>query len=133
MFTITVTPRFGDVDILGHVNNIAPAMWFEQARNPFFKIFIPDMVISIDTWPLIMAHTDYDFVDEVLFGYDVEIRSGIGKIGTKSFTIYHEAWQQGKLCVKGNAIIVYYDFQAKQSRPIPEETKLLMADYLWNS
>ncbi|MDR0313371.1 MAG: acyl-CoA thioesterase [Treponema sp.] len=132
MYTITVTPRFGDVDVLGHINNTAPAIWFEQARNPFFRIFSPDLVISLDTWPLIMAHTDFDFVDELRFGHDIEIRTGISRIGTKSFTIYHEAWQQGKLCVKGNAVIVYFDFNTRQSRPIPEDKKQLLAEHLWD-
>ena len=130
MFIITVTPRFGDVDMLGHINNTTPAIWFEQARNPLFKIFSPDLTISLDTWPLIMAHTDFDFVDELFFGYDVEIRTSISRIGTKSFTIYHEAWQREKLCVKGNAVVVYYDFLNKQSIPIPEEKKKLLAEHL---
>ena len=129
MFSITVSPRFGDVDVLGHINNTAPALWFEQARNPFFRYFSPDLVISHETWPLIMAHTDFDFVGELFFGYDVEIRSYVTRIGTKSFTILHEAWQREKLCVKGNAVIVYYDFRVKQSIPIPEEKKKLLEDH----
>ena len=118
------------MDILGHINNTAPALWFELARNPFFKIFSPDLSISHKTWPLIMAHTDYDFVDELFFRYDIEIRSFVSRIGTKSFTVYHEAWQREKLCVKGNAVIVYYDFIAKQSKPIPEDKKKLLAEHL---
>ena len=130
MFKITVTPRFGDVDVLGHINNTAPALWFEQARNPFFRFFSPDLIVTHETWNLIMAHTDYDFVGELFFGYDVEIRSVIRKIGTKSFTIYHEAWQNDKLCVKGSAVVVFYDFINKQSIPIPEDKKKLLAVHL---
>ena len=129
MFTLKVIPRFGDMDVLGHINNTAPALWFELARNPFFKIFSPDLKITHETWPLIMAHTDYDFVDQLFFHHEVEIRSSVSRIGTKSFTVYHEAWQTGKLCVKGNAVIVYYDFIAKQSKPIPEDKKKLLAEH----
>jgi acyl-CoA thioester hydrolase len=118
--------------VLGHINNIVPALWFEQARNPFFRIFCPDMVITLETWPLIMAHTDFDFVDQLRFGYDIEIRTGIRKIGTKSFTIHHEAWQQGKLCVSGDAVVVYYDFNIKQTCPIPEDKKKLLAEHMWD-
>jgi acyl-CoA thioester hydrolase len=77
-----------------------------------------------------MAHTDFDFVDQLFYGYDVEIRSMIQRIGTKSFTFYHEAWQNGKLCVKGSAVVVYYDFINKQSIPIPEDKKKLLAEHL---
>ena len=130
MFTTTVTPRFGDVDLLGHINNTTPALWFEQARNPFFRLFSPDLSITRDTWKLIMAHTDYDFVDQLFYHCDIEIRSMVSRIGTKSFTIYHEAWQNGKLCVKGSAVLVCYDFNSKQSIPIPEDKKQLLAEHL---
>ncbi|MDR1654690.1 MAG: thioesterase family protein [Treponema sp.] len=78
-----------------------------------------------------MAHTDYDFVDQLYFQHDVEIHSWVSRIGNKSFTIYHEAWQQGRLCVKGNAVVVYYDFNTEKSAPLPEDKrKLLMEHFL---
>jgi acyl-CoA thioester hydrolase len=130
MFNITVNPRFGDMDILGHINNTVPVVWFELARNPFFKIFDPQMRLTPESFSLIMAHTDYDYVLPLYFQHEVEIRSWISRIGNKSFTVYHEAWQQGRLCVKGNAVVVHYDFIAKVSTPIPEDKKKLLAEHL---
>ena len=130
MFRTIIQPRFGDTDCLGHINNTALAAWFECARNPLFGIFIPDFKFDLETFPLIMAHADYDFVDEIFFQYEVEIRSWISRIGTKSFTVYHEAWQQGRLCTKGSAVIVHYDFKAKQSTPLPEDKKTLLKEHL---
>jgi acyl-CoA thioester hydrolase len=130
MYTTTVNPRFGDMDILGHVNNTVPVAWFELARNPIFSIFDPDLTLDKKTFPLIMAHTDYDYVGQLYFRYEVEIRSWISKIGTKSFTVYQEAWQQGRLCVKGNAVIVHYDFNNERTTSIPEDKKKLLAEHL---
>lgn len=130
MFITTVSPRFGDVDGLGHINNTVLAVWFELGRNPIFRIFEPNLNLSHQHWPLIMAHTDFDFVDELFFQYDVDIRTVISRIGAKSFTIYHEAWQEGRLCVKGNAVVVHYDFMKKQSTPIPEDKRKLLEEHL---
>jgi acyl-CoA thioester hydrolase len=130
MFITTVTPRFGDVDGLGHINNTVLAVWFELGRNPIFRIFEPNLNLSYDHWTLIMAHTDYDFVGELFFQYDIEIRTAISRIGAKSFTVYQEAWQEDRRCVKGNAVIVHYDFQKKESTPIPEDKKKLLAEHL---
>ena len=135
MFTAVIQPRFGDADCLGHINNTALALWFETARNPLFKIFCPDLRIEKETFPLIMAHSDYDFVDELFFQYEVEIRTWISRIGTKSFTVYHEAWQKtphrpAVLCVKGKAVIVHYDFNKKQSTPLPEDKKRSLEEHL---
>lgn len=130
MFTTTVTARFGDMDILGHINNTVPVVWFELARNPLFTIFDPQMRLRRETFPLIMAHTDYDYLDQLYFQHEVEIRTWISRIGTKSFTAYHEAWQQGRLCVTGHAVIVHYDFNTGQTTPIPEDKKQLLAEHL---
>jgi acyl-CoA thioester hydrolase len=131
MYTTTVTPRFGDLDALWHINNMVPGGWFEQARNTIIKIFNPEMEIKREAFPLILAHTDYDFVGQLYYNYDVEIRTWISRIGTKSFTVYHEAWQQDSLCVKGSAVVVHYDFNSEQSVPIPEDKKLLLAEHLY--
>jgi acyl-CoA thioester hydrolase len=130
MFTITVQPRFGDMDILGHINNTVPGCWFELARNPLMKFFDPQLKLSRETFPLIMAHTDYDYVNQLYFQDEVTIKTWVSKIGAKSFTIYHEAWQRERLCVKGSAVIVYYDFNTEKTIPIPEEKKKLLAEHL---
>ncbi len=129
MFTVTITPRFGDIDGLGHINNTVLAGWFELARNPLFRIFEPNLNLSHQTWNLIMAHTDYDFVDQLFFQHDVEIRSYISRIGNKSFTVYHEAWQEGRLCTTGSAVVVHYDFLNNCSTSISEDKKKILAEH----
>jgi acyl-CoA thioester hydrolase len=133
MFTTIVTPRFGDVDALGHINNAVMSDWFELARNPVFKIFDPLMRIEHEHWSLIMAHTDYDFVDQIYFQHEVEIRTHVDHIGNKSFSVYHEAWQQERLCAKGHAVMVHFDFTANRSTPLPEDKKKLLAEHLFNA
>jgi len=130
MWTTIITPRFGDIDALGHVNNIVSAGWFELARNNVIKMFNPAMEIKRETFPLVLVHSDYDFMGQLYFNCDVEVRSWITKIGTKSFTVYHEARQQDRVCVKGNAVVVHYDFGAEKSVPIPEDKKQMLAEHL---
>jgi acyl-CoA thioester hydrolase len=129
MFTTTITPRFGEADGLGHINNTHFAEWFELARNPLFRIFSPEMSTAGGKFPLIMAHADYDYLKEVQFPKEVEIRSFISHIGTKSFTAYHEAWQNGNLCVTGSAVAVYFDFIRHASMPIPEDIRNALMEH----
>jgi len=129
MFSVIVSPRFGDMDILGHINNISPSQWFEVARTPIMRFFDPQLKLTRETFPLMMVHSEYDFVGQMFFK-EVEIKTWISKIGTKSFTVYHEAWQEGRLCVKGSAVIVYYDFGSGHTTPIPEDKKKILAEHL---
>ena len=93
------------------------------------RIFDPQLKLTRETFPLMMVHSEYDFTAQMFFK-EVEIKTWISRIGTKSFTVYHEAWQEGRLCVKGSAVVVYYDFSCGQSSPIPEDKKALLAEHL---
>jgi len=130
MYSVKITPRFGDTDALGHINNVVLSAWFEQARNAIFRIFAPELRIDKKTFPLILAHADYDFIDQLFYQHDVEIRTWVARIGNRSLTVYHEAWQEGRLCSRGNAVIVHYDFNTGKSTPIPEDKKRLLTEHL---
>ncbi len=39
MLEMQIQPRFQETDALGHINNTVPAVWFESARDPLFRIF----------------------------------------------------------------------------------------------
>lgn len=130
MFIETVTPRFGDADGLRHINNIALVEWFEVGRNPIFRMFTPDLDLSYEKWKLILVRTEFDYLGQMYYGKDVEIRNYITHIGNSSFTIGHEAWQDGKLKAKGKAVLVHFDFLNQKAVPIPDDIKAQLKDHL---
>jgi len=130
MFKYYVTPRFGNIDGLKHVNNTVVADWFEIGRNDIFRYFTPDLDLSYEKWKLIMVRNEFDFVSQMYFGEDVEIRTYVLEIGNSSFTTGHEAWQYGELKAKGKSVLVHYDFIEKKAKPIPEDIKNNLAKHL---
>ena len=124
MFTQKITPRFGETDALGHINNTVFPCWFEQARKPVFQIFNPDM--AFDEMNLILAHTEFDFLAETYLKNDVEVRTYVDKIGNTSFTISHEAWQEGVKKATGRVVMVYFDFKTKKPLSIPEQYRTIL-------
>jgi acyl-CoA thioester hydrolase len=127
MFTMTITPRFGEIDGLRHINNNAIPTWFETGRNPVFQLFVPDM--DFNKWNLIMARLEVDYVSQMKYGSDITIYTFISHIGRSSFEIYQEAWQNGELGAKGKAVIVHYDFQNQKSVSIPEVIKAKLREH----
>jgi len=123
MFKDYITPRFGNTDGLKHINNNVVGDWFEVGRNAIFRYFSPDFDLSYEKWKLIMVRTEFDFVSQMYFGEDVEIRTYVLKIGNSSFTTGHEAWQDDELKAKGKAVLVHYDFIEKQSMSIPDDIR----------
>ena len=128
MWIKSVTPGFGDIDGLRHVNNCMLPVWFELAREPVFRLFHPDL--SYPDWQLIMARISVDFVAQMRIGYDVELRTFIRKLGRSSLTVYQEAWQNGQLGAKGEAVIVHYDFVNQKSLAIPGHIREVFAQHM---
>ncbi|MDR0362808.1 MAG: acyl-CoA thioesterase [Planctomycetota bacterium] len=122
MWVKTVTPGFGDIDGLRHINNCKLPVWFELSREPVFRLFHPNL--SLDGWQLIMARISVDFVAQMRLGSDITIHTFIRKIGRSSMTVFQEAWQNGQLGAKGEAIIVYFDFENEKSIPIPDAIRV---------
>jgi acyl-CoA thioester hydrolase len=131
MYSFSTTPRFGDIDGLGHINNNVVPMWFETARNPFFRLFNPEL--DLKKWDLILARFEVDFLNQMYYGNDVEIRSWISRIGRSSFEIYQEAWQNEKLGAKGTSVLVHFDFSGQKSVPVPEEIRMELGKHMWHS
>ncbi len=124
MFKRTLSPRFAETDALGHLSNTTLPIWFEDAREPIFKIFNPEL--DLNSWSLILARIEVDFVRQIYYGSDVVIRTYIIKVGTSSFTTLQEAWQKGELAARGTATMVYFDYASQQSARIPDSIRALL-------
>jgi len=128
MYSLIITPKFGDIDGLGHVNNTVIPGWFEQARNSIYRVFNPNFDFS--SWNLILVRYEVDFVSQLFYDSDVEIRSFISNIGRSSFEVYQEAWQNGKICSKGKTVLVHFDFKNQKSVAIPDPIRAVLEQSL---
>ncbi len=129
MFTEIITPRFLETDALGHINNNTYGIWFEAARDKFFRIFNPNS--NIKEWNLVMAHSYFDFLKEVFWGEDVVIKTGISKIGNSSIELVHAVYQGNILCTIGKAVIIHYNFETKQSMKIPDDIRDKLKEHIF--
>ncbi|GAB2916468.1 acyl-CoA thioesterase [Rheinheimera gaetbuli] len=129
MWQEVITPRFADTDALGHINNTVFAVWFEGARLPVFKIFTPEL--NLQHWPLIVASVKLDYHAQTHFGNEVELRTFISRIGSSSFDVYQEAWQNGVKTVSGTAVLVQFDYAGTKAIAITTEQKQQLQQHLY--
>ena len=128
MFKVTIEPRYSETDALGHINNTVLPIWFEFARNDMFELVHPAM--THHDWPLILAKIDVSFIQQIYFGKPVEVTTGISKLGGKSFTLHHQAFQNNQLVAEGHAVLVWFDHQQQTSNLLPDETRALLEEHL---
>lgn len=118
MYRTILTPRVSETDGVRHINNTVLPVWFEAARNPLFSLFTPDHDFA--KWKLVIVKTTLEFVGQVYFGEDVEIRTWVKNIGNSSLELYEELYQKNELCAKNTVVYVNYDLDKQQSESIPD-------------
>ena len=128
MYLEQITPRFGDIDGLRHVNNTVIPGWFEQARNPIYRIFNPEF--AFEGWNLILARYEIDFARPLSINGDVTVRTWVSRVGTSSFEVGQEAEQAGVVCTRGRTVLVHYDFASARPVPIPAAVRARLQEHL---
>ncbi|MCQ6267336.1 acyl-CoA thioesterase [Fictibacillus sp. WQ 8-8] len=120
MHEIELTVRFCETDALGHINNTSYFIYLEEARVRCFETLGLEM--NTNEWSFILASTKCDFMAQGYFNERLVVRTGVSKIGTKSFTLEHDIYkaETKELVARGNAVIVYFDFKTQQTAHIPE-------------
>ncbi len=102
-YGMSVQTRFQDLDPLGHVNNVAMGALFETARVRF-NHHLGLMRFRGHRW--LVAQVRIDYLSEAHFSHDIEIRSGIGDVGTRSWQILAAAWQDGEPVATCDVVLV---------------------------
>ena len=121
MIFTKIVPRVSETDGVGHINNVFVPIWFEAGRREIFRIFSPKL--DFINWKLALVKVTVEYVDQLYLAEDVDVKTGIEKVGTSSFTIKEEIHQTNRICAKGQAIYVNYNFRDKKSEPILNETR----------
>ena len=121
MIFTNIVPRVSETDGVGHINNVFVPIWFEAGRREIFRIFSPNL--DFVNWKLALVKVTIEYVDQLYLAENVEIRTGIEKIGISSFTLKEEIHQTDRLCAKGEAIYVNYNFNEKKSETISNEIR----------
>ncbi len=125
MWKTNIRPAFNDIDAFVHVNNCRLPVWFELAREPFFEIFMPGLDENLVRLPLIVARITVDYLAQMKIGHAIEIRTYVKKIGRTSVTLYQEAHQRGEFCVKGECVLVHFDYATEKAKAISIEYSLI--------
>ncbi len=98
--------RFQDMDILGHLNNVAFAALFENGRVRFNRSMDERGKRGTgERW--LVAAVSISYLREGTFPDDVDVSSGIGRIGNSSWVIEQAMFQHGHCIATCDTTIVY--------------------------
>lgn len=115
--------RFGDLDAMRHLNNVAFLGFFESARIAYVATIVPEhRPEEPDDFGLIFAECHINYRAPAF--YDEEIRTWIrpGDVARSAFRTFFEMRSEadGRLLAEGYGVLVGYDYAAGRSTPLPD-------------
>ena len=130
MIETTIIPRVSETDGAGHINNTVIPIWFEGGRTEIFRVLTPDL--DFKNWRVALVNMNVDYLAQTYFQDPAVVRTWVDKVGTKSFTLYEELWQGARLCAKGTATYVYFNYDDQEAKPVPENVRVALLTHSRN-
>ena len=119
--------RWGDMDMMGHVNNTNYFRYFEIVRIEWFeRIGRP---LSPAGEGIVIVNAFCNFIKQLEFPGDVLARHYVANPGRSSFEAYmtlERTDAPGEICASGGAKTVWVDFPKQKSAPLPEWLRALV-------
>jgi len=114
---------FGDLDALGHVNNVKYARFLETARMKFIMEKFGKMEPTF-----VLRRLEMDFLAPMFLGDVAEVEIWVGEIGNTSWEFHYliKNKKTGKEVVRARSIQVWVDLNENVKKPIPDDVRRIL-------
>jgi acyl-CoA thioester hydrolase len=122
--------RFGDIDVLGHVNNCRYFTYLEDARVAMFRLD-PMREGREPVNGLVIARHEIDYKRPLLFGPDpVRVETWVTELRAASFSVAYEVRDDEHVYVRASSVIVAYDLENTRARRLRDEELAFLKEYV---
>ena len=99
-----VPTRFGDMDVLGHINNVATAELIQEGRVRFAHACGSAKLMT--DFSSVVASLHIEYAKDMFYGAPVTVRNAIVDIGRTSYRIAQMAGQNGEVGAFAETVLV---------------------------
>lgn len=120
-FQMVIPIRWGDMDAMGHVNNAVYFRYLETLRIEWFHRM--GCIPGPDAVGPVIINAFCTFIRQLEYPGDVVAKHYVGALGRSTLDTYatlERADQPGVVHAEGGATVVWTDFKAQKSVPIPD-------------
>ena len=118
----TIEQRFDDLDLLGHVNNVAYLVYLQEVRLKLLADLIGFRLTSVKH---VVVRNEIDYVRAL--GYRPEplpVDAWISRVGGSSYDIGYEILDgEGAVAARGRSVMVFLDDAGTATVPIPTDIR----------
>jgi acyl-CoA thioester hydrolase len=119
---IALEVPYGDIDAMGHLNNVAYMRYLEWARQKYWLA----MRGTDDFWKIdfVVARAEIDYRASAHMGDVLEIEIHVSRMGRSSFEFsYRVTGAGGALLADAKTTQVCYDWETRSSKPLSDERR----------
>ena len=116
--------RWGEIDVLRHLNNVAYFRYFEEARIAWFATL--GAHYETDAEGALLGTIGCRFIKPVLYPAEVTVQLHAGRIGNSSFTVTHRLLMRddpATVYAEGEAVLVWVELASGKSRAVPDSIR----------
>jgi acyl-CoA thioester hydrolase len=117
--------RWGDMDAMGHVNNIVYFRYMEQARISWFENLLPRKDAAWKTTGIVIVSASCNFKRAITYPGTVEVRVFVAAPGRSSISTSYELRvdEDPEPYADGEAVVVFIDMESQKAVRIPEDIR----------
>ena len=132
--TAKVHVRWDDLDAFGHINNAKYLTYVQEARADFTWFSRQSVGKRPLLADMVVARAEVDYIEPIYDGgMDVECQIWITRIGNASFEMEYEIIHKGVIRARAKTTQVAVSLETKRSRPLSDEEREFLTEYLEES
>jgi acyl-CoA thioester hydrolase len=127
---IEAAVAWGEMDSMGHVNNIVYFRYFESARIAYFeRVGFMAHMGETGVGP-ILASTQCRFRLPLAYPDTVSVGARVSETGDDRFVMQYlvVSHRHAKAAAEGEGLVVCFDYRAQKKAPLPQEVRARIRD-----
>jgi acyl-CoA thioester hydrolase len=124
---VRVEVPYGDIDAMGHLNNVAYLRYLEFARQKYWLALRGSSdFLDID---FVVAHSEIDYLSSVEMGEVLEIDIRVSRMGNSSFDFSYTVHAGDRKVADAKTTQVSYDWRARTKKPLSDERRRAIEEF----
>ncbi len=128
--TDRVRVRWGEMDSLGHVNNVMFFRYFESIRMLYWDLMAESIRgrVKASIGP-ILASTQCRYKKPLYYPDQIILGTKVTSVQEDRFTMMHAVWSEKEqlIVAEGEGVLVSYDYELKTKVALPDAWREFMA------
>lgn len=119
---IQLPVQWGDMDVVGHINNVIYFRYVESGRIAYFDDLLGDKLGTWDVEGPILAEIQCRFIRQLRYPAQIEIGTRTARIGSRSLSLESAIFVRGEsnAAASSRAVIVWFSYAEQKAVVVPQ-------------